>query len=217
MRSRFSRAFMRAAECSCKLAPGAGSGRELASGRVLSTQTRSMLAAALGAVVIPLALWAFLPGPSTAAPSAEKLQNQVSGAKNTEQRLAASAANFGKLINQIEGDIALLQKRLDTVQGDLDTARQQLNTTRSQLRAQRARLAKLRGRLALSRKVLAQRLVTIYVDGSPDVIDVLFTSRGFADLLERAEFLKRIQHQDTNVIDAVKTAKRESIAAAAKL
>ena len=176
-----------------------------------------MLAVALAAVVIPLGLWALLPGSSPAAPSAEKLQNQVSGAKGTEQRLSASAANFAKLVRQISGDIALLQRRLDSVQRDLDTARQELDTTRTQLRNQRARLARLRGRLALSKKVLAQRLVSTYVNGSPDVIDVLFSSTGFADLLERTEFLKRLQHQDAHIIDAVKTAKRETIDAAHKL
>lgn len=180
----------------------------------MTKKARSILAAATAAVVIPLALWAVLPGPSSAAPSAEQLQNQVSGAKGTEQRLTASAATFGKLVAQISGDIALLQRRLDSVQRDLDTARQELDTTRTQLRQQRARLARLRGRLALSKRVLAQRLVSVYVDGAPDVIDVLFTSTGFADLLERTEFLKRFQRQDANIINAVKVAKRETIDAA---
>jgi peptidoglycan hydrolase CwlO-like protein len=166
---------------------------------------------------MPLALWALLPGPTPAAPSATNLQNQLNGARGTEQRLSASASTFAKLINQIEGDIALLQRRLDSVQRDLDTARQQLDATRTELRQQRARLARLRGRLALAKKVLADRLISAYENGQPDMLDVLFNANGFADLLERAEFLKRFQREDLDIIQAVKTAKRESETAAAKL
>jgi peptidoglycan hydrolase CwlO-like protein len=182
----------------------------------LTVSSRTILAAAVAAVVLPLALWSFLPG-KTQAQSATKLQNQLNGSQNNEKRLSASAATFAKLVRDISGDIALLQKRLDAVQADLDTARQQLSTTRTQLRSQRARLARLRGRLAKAKVVLAQRLVSGYENGDPDIIDVLFNAHGFADLLERAEFLKRFQNQDAAIINAVKQAKRESESAAAKL
>ena len=182
----------------------------------MTVSSRTILAAAFAAVVLPLALWSFLPG-KTQAQSATKLQNQLNGSQNNEKRLSASAATFAKLVRDISGDIALLQKRLDAVQADLDTARQQLSTTRTQLRSQRARLARLRGRLAKAKVVLAQRLVSGYENGNPDIIDVLFNAHGFADLLERAEFLKRFQNQDAAIINAVKQAKRESESAAAKL
>jgi peptidoglycan hydrolase CwlO-like protein len=182
----------------------------------LTVSSRTILAAAVAAVVLPLALWSFLPG-KTQAQSATKLQNQLNGSQNNEKRLSASAATFAKLVREISGDIALLQKRLDAVQADLDTARQQLSTTRTQLRSQRARLARLRGRLAKAKVVLAQRLVSGYENGNPDIIDVLFNAHGFADLLERAEFLKRFQNQDAAIINAVKQAKRESESAAARL
>ena len=87
----------------------------------MTVKTRTLIAAGLAAVVLPLALWSFLPGPTRAAPSATKLQNRVNGARGAEQRLSASAATFAKLIRQIEGDIALLQRRLDAVQADLDS------------------------------------------------------------------------------------------------
>ena len=182
----------------------------------MTVSSRTILAAAIAAVVLPLALWSFLPG-KTQAQSATKLQNQLNGSQNNEKRLSASAATFAKLVRDISSDIALLQRRLDAVQADLDTARQQLSTTRTQLRSQRARLARLRGRLAKAKVVLAQRLVSGYENGNPDIIDVLFNAHGFADLLERAEFLKRFQNQDAAIINAVKQAKRESESAAAKL
>jgi peptidoglycan hydrolase CwlO-like protein len=183
----------------------------------LTVKTRTLLAAALAAVTLPFALWALSPGPSVAAQSATQLQNQLNGAQNAEKRLSASAGTFAKLIGAISSDIALLQRRLNGVQADLNTARQQLSTTRTQLRNQRARLARLRGRLVHAKAVLAQRLIAGYENGNPDIIDVLFNAHGFADLLERADFLRRFQHEDAAIINAVKVAKRESQAAAAKL
>jgi peptidoglycan hydrolase CwlO-like protein len=206
-----------AGDTTCKPTPRAAAAPGLGSGRALTVKTRCILAAAVAAIAIPLGLWAVLAGPTGAAPSIDRLQSQVNGAKGREGRLAADATTFAKLIRQIESDIALLQRRLDAVQADLDTARQQLATTRTQLRRQRARLARLRGRLALSKKVLAQRLVEAYEEGQPDVIDVLFNANGFADLLERADFLRRIQTQDATIIERVKRAKRESEEAAVKL
>jgi murein DD-endopeptidase MepM/ murein hydrolase activator NlpD len=42
-------------------------------------------------------------------------------------------------------------------------------------------------------------------------------SDGFADLLERTEFMSRVSHQDARIIDAVQTARAESAASAKRL
>jgi len=70
-------------------------------GRALTVSSRTILAAAVAAVVLPLALWSFLPG-KTQAQSATKLQNQLNGSQNNEKRLSASAATFAKLVRDIE-------------------------------------------------------------------------------------------------------------------
>jgi murein DD-endopeptidase MepM/ murein hydrolase activator NlpD len=52
--------------------------------------------------------------------------------------------------------------------------------------------------------VLKERLVAIYEAGTPDVLTVLLQSDGFSDLLERTEYLNRIEDQDNAVIDRVR-------------
>ena len=59
-----------------------------------------------------------------------------------------------------------------------------------------------------SRKILAARLLEQYKNGQPDVLTVVVSAHGFADLLERAEFISRIQSQDTRIITNVRTTKR---------
>ena len=85
------------------------------------------------------------------------------------------------------------------LQSTLAAEQAQLARTQASLRAARARLVDLRGRLARDRRVLAAQLVARYEAPAPDLISVLFSSRGFADLLERVDDLRRItpaEHAD---------------------
>ena len=54
---------------------------------------------------------------------------------------------------------------------------------------------------------LANRLVQIYKEDSPDVVTVVLEADGFADLLERTEFLQRTSAQDARIINRVRDAK----------
>jgi murein DD-endopeptidase MepM/ murein hydrolase activator NlpD len=64
---------------------------------------------------------------------------------------------------------------------------------------------------------LANRLVQIYKEDTPDVVTVVLEADGFADLLERTEFLQRTSDQDARIIGRVRVAKAETAATAAKL
>jgi murein DD-endopeptidase MepM/ murein hydrolase activator NlpD len=59
--------------------------------------------------------------------------------------------------------------------------------------------------------------VQIYETGEPDLVSVVLDAHGFADLLEQTEFMQRISHQDTQIIDAVVTAKAQATASAKRL
>ena len=89
--------------------------------------------------------------------------------------------------------------------------------TQKDLRSERARLARLRARLAEGRKILARRLAELYKADKPDLMTVVLNSDGFADLLERGEFLGRIQDQDNTVIKLVRDAKADATSTAARL
>ena len=43
-----------------------------------------------------------------------------------------------------------------------------------------------------------------YTADKPDVVSVVLDAKGFADVLERIEFLRRVQHSDTMIVDAVR-------------
>jgi peptidoglycan hydrolase CwlO-like protein len=167
---------------------------------------RGRLAALAAGALLPLALWAAVPLGSSAS-RLDSAQSQLDRARSQEQTLSSAVGQLSRLISNLDSDIALLERREALVQAELDRARAQLERTQTALRRERARLAALKARLAFSRQVLARRLVEIYEGGRPDLISVVFNSRGFADLLERTEFLRRINDQDRQIIQAVRRAR----------
>jgi murein DD-endopeptidase MepM/ murein hydrolase activator NlpD len=184
----------------------------------------------LAGAVLPLALcaslWLVLPLGSDASPQgrAASIQKKIDTTrwkigrrKGTERVLTSDIAKWSRKINKLQGSIETLQAREQRVQNDLDARRAELVTTQQRLRSERARLARLRSRLAEGRRILSQRLVELYQADRPDLVTVVLNSKGFADLLERGEFLGRIQDQDNRIVTLVRTAKADATATAARL
>ncbi|MGH2968098.1 MAG: murein hydrolase activator EnvC family protein, partial [Solirubrobacteraceae bacterium] len=63
----------------------------------------------------------------------------------------------------------------------------------------------------------SKRLVELYKADHPDLVTVVLESNGFADLLERTEFMQRVSHQDARIIGIVVRAKAEATATAKRL
>ncbi len=169
----------------------------------------------LAGVLVPLALWAVLPmvssGQSASQSELDKLQSRIGstrakiGAKRTRERvLTTQITRYSRRINR-------LADRLTPIETELTAKRTELETLRTDLRKERARIVRLRNRLAKARMLLTRRVVEIYKSGEPDLITVILNSDGFADLLERAEFIKRISDQDRRVIKIVRVAKAEAV------
>jgi murein DD-endopeptidase MepM/ murein hydrolase activator NlpD len=57
----------------------------------------------------------------------------------------------------------------------------------------------------------------MYKSDSPDIVTVVLESNGFADLLERTEFMQRVSDGDARLINRVRDAKAEATATAARL
>jgi murein DD-endopeptidase MepM/ murein hydrolase activator NlpD len=158
---------------------------------------------------IALAVLAFLvlPLPGRSAPLSSRIEQkrqQIERHKAKEGVLSTTIQRFSARIDAVQGNIAATERRLSRVQGSLDRQKQKLLEVRNQLEAARDRLARLRSRLATARRVLAARLVEIYKADAPDALTVILSSDGFGDLLERAEFLKRISDQDREITDEVR-------------
>jgi murein DD-endopeptidase MepM/ murein hydrolase activator NlpD len=137
-------------------------------------------------------------------------ERQVERARGREGRLQGQIARYSRTIGRLQTRLGGLRTREGALQTDLDAKLAVLAGTQEQLRRQRALLVRLRARLLLSRGVLADRLVELYKADPPDVVTVILDSNGFADMLERTEFLSRVSSQDRRIIARVTDAKEQT-------
>jgi peptidoglycan DL-endopeptidase CwlO len=169
---------------------------------------------------MPLALWLAVPVLSDGAPLSSRIESkkrEIDKKKGRERVLTTTISTYTKRIILLEGDITVLQARQLRIETDLASKRAELARVQDELRLERIRLARLRARLAEARAALSDRLVELYKADKPDVVTVILESDGFADLLERAEFMQRVSQQDARIIDRVREAKEEAVAAEQRL
>jgi murein DD-endopeptidase MepM/ murein hydrolase activator NlpD len=181
----------------------------------------------LAGAVLPLLLWALLPVFSQGATPQGKLndiqkkiestQGKIGRKKGTERVLTTQISAYSRRIGRLQNRIGSLQERQATAQADLSAKQAELSQIQSDLRYQRERLVRLRARLGQARTALAKRLVELYQADAPDLVTVILSSKGFADLLERGEFMKRVSDQDQRIVILVRDAKADATSAAQRL
>ena len=160
----------------------------------------AVLAAAFGAV------------PASGQQSEGDLRDRIDASRDRERSLSGAVARLGRLERGTAREVAILQRRVAAVQDEVAAAERVLASTVRRRDRQRARALRLRARLVESRARLATLLRQRYTGGRPDIITVILHSDGFAQLLETADFLKRIQAQDERVLATVKGARRDALA-----
>src|SRR5262245_32097177 len=171
-------------------------------------------------ITLALAAYFLLPMPGLSEPLSQRLQDkreQLDHVRAREGVLTTTIAGYNNRIRSLQGQINGARARLDRVQNDLDAKRAELLEVRDKLEIARDRLEELRRQLGVARQVLAERLVEIYKSDQPDAVTVVLEADGFADLLERAEFLKRISDQDREVTDRVRRLRDRAHAQAEQL
>lgn len=159
----------------------------------------SILLAAAAYLLLPM------PGLSSSLPQRiDKARGQIAGKRHQEGVLTSVITAYQVRIRSLQGDINGLQQRQDKVQVELNAKQAELTSIRDRLQRAQDRLARLRAKLAESKGVLAARLVALYKEDNPDMVTVVLEADGFADLLDRADFIERISDQDNRIVTQVR-------------
>lgn len=145
-------------------------------------QPRHLLAAAI------LAATTAVSGPATAAPADIAVKRQQVGELN--RQLAALDAEAGAAAAAHNSAL----DRRDVIQARIGRTRIDVRETTR--------------RLTRSREVLGQRLVAMYVEGAPDLIDVLLKSGSLADAVAIGDLLERTADADAAVVAQVRQRRR---------
>ena len=168
--------------------------------RKLALPTVALTGAVAAALSAPLAV--------QSKPLSERLREKRAELSRIERResvLTTDISSLSARIEGINGRLRATRAQLGQVQRRLDHERARLARIQARLERARYKLARLRARLAEGRRVLAARLVAIYKSDRPDAWTVVLESDGFAELLDRLEYLQRLADSDTQVVDRVRT------------
>jgi peptidoglycan DL-endopeptidase CwlO len=158
-----------------------------------------LVAISVGAAVVH----ASLAGAQDLQSKVDAKEAELSQAQDKKGVLSSEIASYDKRIRDLTGQVAALRNREAQVEAELQEAEEQLAIEEDNLKVMRQRLAR-------ELKVLRERLVAIYKTGQPDTLTVILESNGFDDILERYEYLERIQGQDANIVDSVRGLRNEA-------
>jgi len=161
-------------------------------------------------IALTAASYLALPLPGLSAPLSSRIEiarDKVQNKKYKEHVLSETIAVYAVKIRGLQGNIQGLQQREGLIQARLDGKQRELEVVRGELKQARKRLAHLRTNLKIAETALAARLVEMYKADHPDALTVVLEADGFADLLDRAEFLERVSDQDQRIISRVRVLK----------
>ncbi|MFL5840765.1 MAG: hypothetical protein ACJ77Z_10000 [Thermoleophilaceae bacterium] len=145
------------------------------------------------------------------------LHRDLSSRRATASELRAAIAAENRRIGATGAGVREAQVRLSALQSRVEANQARLAATQRSLVAARDRLAQLENRLHEATTLLAANLVASYKDADPDVMTVVLESHGFADMLERLDFMERVRKQDADVLGNTKVARVQVLGQAKRL
>jgi murein DD-endopeptidase MepM/ murein hydrolase activator NlpD len=128
---------------------------------------------------------------------------QIDAQEEKKQVLSSDLQDYGEQIDVLAGQVAVLRNREAIVVAELRQVQAHLVRAKD-------RLEVLHRRLHRSLGVLRNRLVDIYRSNEPDILTVILQSDGFDDLVDRYEFLRRVEAQDASVVGRVRGLRNET-------
>jgi peptidoglycan hydrolase CwlO-like protein len=163
--------------------------------RVASARGRWRIAAALVAAAAVVAVGASV--------SRGDLAGRYAQHQHQARQLRSAIHADTTAIRSFEGSISALQARLAIVQRRLVVDEDLLAQVRLELTRARDRVAELKVQYARDRRLLAEQLVANYETPPPSLVDVVLTSTGFQNLLNKVNALKAIARANAHVTELV--------------
>jgi cell wall-associated NlpC family hydrolase len=133
------------------------------------------------------------------------------------QSLRGSIASDRAHLRSVNGRVAAIEARVSALEDQLAARRSEQHAAHASLVRARTRLAALEEQLAAAGRALAANLRAEYMGDRPDAITVVLQARGFTDLLERMQFLKRMRDHDVLLVQIERRARLAVIAEANRM
>lgn len=147
---------------------------------------------------------------------AEK-QSQLEQVKESGESLEATIASQNARVDALLGQVAALKAEEAAVERKLAAKQAELDRTEAALAAEREQLERVRDHLQRALAVLRDRVVAIYMSGTPDTLNVVLGSATWSDAITTSEYLAQIRDNDDAIVERVRSLRDETRAAVDRL
>jgi peptidoglycan DL-endopeptidase CwlO len=129
---------------------------------------------------------------------------KLSKVRERQGVLTTTISRYRERIERLTRQVAALRTEEAIVRERLEAKQAELNRAVAELDVAKKHLAVVRARLKRALVALRERLVAIYETGTPDVLSVLVEAGGYDELVDRTEYLNRINGLDEAVVSRVR-------------
>ena len=158
--------------------------------------------ALLCALAASVAVLGAVLGPAGAG--GQSLTGRIDSKADRAEYLRGIVAAEQAKIRASSAGLARAQRRLRKLRADAAAQRAELQAVRAEFIRARDRLTRLVKLQRGATEALRANLQAAYRNGEPDIVSVVITARGFIDLLEKTEFLKRIAERNAKIMDVAR-------------
>ena len=155
-----------------------------------------------------------LPAASAHAKSAEEkldaVEERIGAAQEREGVLTSEIEAMGEAVSVLEGQVAALRSREVAAEIELAAKLAELEGAIAELEEAVDELETLRAHLRQALINLRERLVAIYMSGSPDMTSIILGASDYGEMVARAEYLEAIQSSDEALAERVRSLRDEA-------
>lgn len=145
------------------------------------------------ALTVGLTYTSAIPSVTYAHNSLHKIKSQEASAQSLKAQLSAQQ-------KKIQNDLKAFNKKQLALTSEISAGQSEINQTNDKIEALNSEISVIQKRVDARKKVLDQRLVSIYKNGTTDYLDVLFGAKDFNDFVTRFKALHMITSQDHKIL-----------------
>jgi murein DD-endopeptidase MepM/ murein hydrolase activator NlpD len=138
----------------------------------------------------------------------ERLRDQVAEATEREQVLTSDIAASAERIELTTVEAQLAEARLQDLEAELARHRERLAELRERYALETRRLRTLERAEQVAQERLEQRIVELYVNDPPDLLEIVFQLRSLNDLISQLDYFDQIARQDQAIAGEVAGARQ---------
>ncbi len=151
--------------------------------------------------------------PASAKSPEEKLdavERRIGSAQERQGILTSAIAAIGDEIAILEEEVAELRGQEAAAEAELAAKQAELEQAEAELNEALNRLESLREHLRRTLIILQDRLVAIYMNGTPDLTSIIFAANDYGDMVATAEYFEAIRDSDEALAERVRGLRNET-------